>query len=221
VQDSIRQYILDNKLRAGEPLPPEMNLCKQLGVSRTSVREAVKALESVGVLETRRGAGVFVRAFSFDPLIENMSYGLLFELRELADLLEVRRVLEVGMIGTAMQAMSDDQRSQLQQIVARMRAHAERGESFMEEDRKFHRCLFANLNNKTLLRLLDTFWLTFRKAAEHTDLGNVDPIQTYRDHAAILDAVLSGDIERVRETLEQHYAGIVERLTRARQEQQP
>src|SRR5688500_15038392 len=105
VQDAVRAFILDNKLRAGDPLPPETDLARQLGVSRNSVREAVKAMESLGILETGRGSGLFVRAFAFDPRLDNLSYGLLFDLQELAELLEIRRVLETGMIDAAMQAM--------------------------------------------------------------------------------------------------------------------
>ncbi|SUW30856.1 GntR family transcriptional regulator [Brucella abortus] len=61
VQESLRAYIEDNGLQAGAPLPPEGELAARLGVSRNSVREAIKALESVGVLESRRGIGVFVK----------------------------------------------------------------------------------------------------------------------------------------------------------------
>ena len=65
VQESLRSYIAENRLEAGAALPPEGELAQQLGVSRNSVREGIKALESVGVLEVRRGSGVFVMAFSF------------------------------------------------------------------------------------------------------------------------------------------------------------
>ena len=69
VQESLRSYIAENHLEAGAPLPAEGDLAQQLGVSRNSVRESIKALESVGVLEVRRGSGVFVKAFSFEPLL--------------------------------------------------------------------------------------------------------------------------------------------------------
>ena len=76
VRESLRRHIDENRLEAGDPLPPEGDLAQQLGVSRNSVREAIKALESLGVLEMRRGVGVFVKAFSFEPLLENLTYGL-------------------------------------------------------------------------------------------------------------------------------------------------
>ncbi len=215
VQDAIRAYILDNKLRAGDALPPETDLAKQLGVSRNSVREAVKAMESLGILETRRGSGLFVRAFSFDPLLENLSYGLLFDLRELAELLEIRQTLETGLIEAALRVMPSSAVEALGAVVAAMAELANRGENFADEDRRFHQVLFAPLGNLTLLKLLDVFWLTYREASRHTDMRNPDLISTYQDHAAIYEAVAAGDVTEARAALDRHYAGIANRLARA------
>lgn len=215
VLDAIRAFILDNKLQAGDPLPPETELARQLGVSRNSVREAVKAMESLGILETRRGSGLFVRAFSFDPLLENLLYGLLFDLRELAELLEIRRVLETGLVASAMRAMPHPAVESLGMVVGAMAERAKKGENFADEDRRFHQVLFESLGNQTLLKLLDVFWLTYREASRHTDMHNPDPIQTAQDHAAIYDAVAAGDAAEARAALDRHYAGITRRLARA------
>jgi DNA-binding FadR family transcriptional regulator len=218
VQDAVRAFILDNKLRAGDPLPPETDLARQLGVSRNSVREAVKAMESLGILETRRGSGLFVRAFSFDPLLENLSYGLLFDLQELAELLEIRRVLETGMIDAAMQAMPPAAVADLNAVVTAMGARAHRGESFPEEDRRFHQVLFEPLGNQMLLKLLDVFWLTFQEASRHVDLLNPYVVPTYQDHTAIAAAVADGNVEEARAALDRHYAGLTDRLARVQEQ---
>lgn len=217
VQDVIKNYILENNLAAGAPLPPEAELARQLGVSRSSVREAVKALESLGILESRRGSGLFVQDFSFEPLLENLPYGLLFALPQLADLLAVRRVLETGMAGAALAVITPAQLTQLRLLTQQMLARAERGETFPDEDREFHATLFANLENQVLLKLLDTFWLTFHKAAQLTDLQDRDPLRTYRDHVAILESVEAGEAEQVRLALDQHYLSLEERLKQAQQ----
>lgn len=215
VLEAIRAYILENKLRAGDALPPEGDLARQLGVSRNSVREAVKAMESLGILETRRGSGLFVRAFSFEPLLENLPYGLLFDLRELAELLEIRRTLETGLIGETMAAMPASATQALAEVVAAMETRANRGENFPEEDRRFHQVLFEPLGNQMLLKLLDVFWLTFREASKHADMDNPDPIPIYRDHAAIYEAVAAGEVEAARAALDQHYHWLTERLAKA------
>lgn len=215
VQDSIQQYVIENGLRAGDALPSESELGRQLNVSRTSVREAVKALESLGVLESRRGSGVFVRAFSFSPLLENLPYGMLFDLGELSELLAVRKALELSMIEDALSLMTDDDRNRVREITAAMGKQAERGEMFVAEDRQFHHALFVSLGNATLLKLLDAFWLAFRKASERKTLGTTDPLRTYRDHVKVMEAVVAGDIGKARLALKQHYAGIEVRLQEA------
>jgi len=89
-QEEIKSYIIEHSLKPGAPLPPETDLAQQLGIGRNSVREAVKALEALGILEARAGTGLFVRTFSFDSILDNLEYGLHFEIKRLADVLEVR-----------------------------------------------------------------------------------------------------------------------------------
>jgi len=220
VQDFVKNYILENNLQAGDPLPPEMELARGLGISRNSVREAVKALESLGVLETRHGSGLFVRDFSFDPLLDNLPYGLLFDLEQLADLQEVRRLLEVGIIEDALNTISERQLAELQVVMDEMQARARRGQSVFEQDREFHRVLFQHLNNRVLSKLLDVFWETFHKAAILTDVEqDANPMHNYRNHAAILEAILARDVARARGALHQHYTDFESRLRRAQHKQ--
>ena len=94
----IKEYVLAHGLKGGDALPPEGRLAQELGISRTSVREAVKALESLGILEARPGVGLFVRSFSFDPIIDNLGYSLTFDKHRLAELLAVRKQLEAGFV---------------------------------------------------------------------------------------------------------------------------
>src|SRR5215471_3539788 len=66
IQEEIKGYVIRNNLRPGDPLPSEGDLARQLGIGRNSVREAVKSLEVLGILEARAGSGLFVKSFSFD-----------------------------------------------------------------------------------------------------------------------------------------------------------
>jgi DNA-binding FadR family transcriptional regulator len=216
VQESIKNYILDNNLPPGAPLPPETELANQLGVSRSSVREAAKALESVGILETRHGSGLFVRPFSFDPLLENLPYGMVSDLSELDDLLQVREGLETAMIEQAVKVIPQEQFKVLDSLILNMRIKAENGETFPEEDRAFHRALFEPLENRLLIKLLDIFWITFHKVSRGVDLPRNELMQTYRDHAAILEAVKAGDVEQTRRSLQNHYHGIEGRVAQTK-----
>lgn len=212
VQDAIREYILDNALQPGDPMLPETELAKQLGVSRNSVREAVKSLEGMGILEARRGSGLYVREFSWDPLLDNLAYDLMQDIRSLAELLEIREVLEAGLLNEAIRELTDDQRRDLQALVESMKARATRGENPFEEDRAFHNTMFRELNNITLLRLLDIFWLALRRASERADLDGHDYLDTYRSHRYLLDTLVAGDVEAAQNALREHYRVIRDRL---------
>jgi DNA-binding FadR family transcriptional regulator len=208
VQESLRAYIRDNALKAGDPLPPEAFLAQNLGVGRNSVREAIKALESLGILETRRGIGVFVAAFSFKPLLDNLAYGLQETLRDVEELREIRRVLETGLIQKTVEMISDDDLAELRRLTEAMRRRAERSESFAAEDQQFHQMLFRCQNNRMLSALIDIFWLAFNKASDFANLDNPTPLATWRDHHAIVEAVAAKDVEAARRRLDDHYSGI-------------
>ncbi len=208
VQESLKQYIEDNQLKAGDPLPPETFLAQQLGVGRNSMREAIKALESLGILETRRGIGVFVKEFSFKPLLDNLAYGLQDSLRDVEELREIRRVLETGLIGRTVEMIGAADLAELRLQTARMKQRAERNESFALEDQRFHQLLFRCQNNRMLSRLIDIFWIAFNKASDFNNLDNPNPLDTWRDHHEIVEAIANKDVEQARSRLDAHYLGI-------------
>ena len=216
VQNAIKNYISEKGLKAGDSLLPETELAKGLGVSRNSVREAVKALESLGILETRRGVGVFIRHFSFDPILDNLPFARMQDLKELSDLLEVRQILETGMLAKVIDTMTDARLEELNHILQRMQAKAERSEPFRDEDREFHKTLLQAAGNDVLLKLLDMFWLLFSKTSQYAHLEDQYPWQTYQDHVAIVAAVSRRSLDEARTALTSHYAGISQRLELAR-----
>lgn len=215
VQAAVRAYILDNDLRPGDPLPSESQMSEQLGVSRNLLRESLRALESLGIVEIRRGSGYFVRDFTFDPLVSSLNYGLMFGMRELSEVLEVRRALEDAFIEQAIADMNAGQIADLERILDNMRAAAERGEAFAEHDRAFHQTLFENLGNQVLLKMIDMFWLTFHEASARFELTDQDPAWTYQLHVPIVDAIKRGDAAEARHYLAEHHAGLTNRMRRA------
>lgn len=212
VVNAIKTYISENDFQSGDPFLSETELAKRLGVSRNSVREAVKALESLGILETRRGIGVFIKDFSLDPILDNLPFALMKDLKELSDLLEIRQVLETGMIAKVIPTITEITLVELNDVLNRMRLRAEKDEPFREEDREFHKILFQNADNDTLLKLLDMFWLLFSRTSQYANLTDQYPLQTYQDHVAIVDAVVKEDGEAARLALEKHYAGVSGRI---------
>jgi DNA-binding FadR family transcriptional regulator len=216
VQESVKTFIDDNGLGPGSALPPEGEIAQALGVSRNSVREAVKALESVGILETRRGVGIFVSDFSFAPLLDNLAFGLRGSLDDIDDLLEIRRVLEEGLIAKAVSLSGEKDVEALRRVTAAMRAKAEKGLPFSEEDQEFHQLLLRPAGNRMLTRLNDVFWQAFYKVSDFVSLDGADNMATWRDHEAIVEAVAARDPAAVRERLARHYEGISRRLAGSR-----
>ena len=212
VQEAIRDTIIRQRLKPGDALPAETELARQLGVGRNSVREAVKSLETLGILEVRRGSGLYVRDFSLEPLLNGLPYAIMSDLETLTEVFEVRRIFEVGVIEEAMQSMPSATHRDLRTAVEEMGAKARAGETFPDEDREFHRLLFEHMENSILRILLDTFWQVFQNAALSEVVHDIDVNHTYRDHVAILDAVLAGDAAAARAALDSHYEGLRERL---------
>ncbi len=219
VQESIKSFIIDNGLEAGDSLPSENELSKQLDVSRNLVREAVRGLEALGIVDIRRGSGLYVSNFTMQQLMINIDYSIQFELQELKELFSIRRALETGMVSDAIRVRTPETESELKQILDIMRVKAESGQPFPVEDRRFHQCLFENLNNQTLLHILDSFWLTLNKTDQVIGLQDRNPLWTYELHIPIVDAFVKGDVDAIRDAIQQHYANLENRLIRLNDDQ--
>jgi DNA-binding FadR family transcriptional regulator len=212
-QQAIRDFILRHRLKANDPLPPEGQLAQELGISRTSVREAVKALESLGVLESRSGVGLRVRAFSLQPLVENLGYGIELDDASLLELLHVRRQLEAGFIAEVAPRLTPERLRVLRSVADRMGVRAMRGQDFPEEDQFFHRALYDGVGNRLLTQLVDTFWLVARRMRERARLqADPDPVRAWEDHRRIVEALESGDGAAAGAAMHAHFAAIAGRI---------
>jgi len=200
---AIRAFIVERGLRPGDALPSEAELAALLDVGKTSVREGLRRLEAHGVVEVRRGKGLFVGTFSFGPLIEQLPYGLQADSVPLAQLLQTRRALEEGLIGEVAKVITDDELTHLDALVEKMRANAEDGRVPAEVDQAFHQALFAPLHNPFVLQLIDVFWTIFGKASDHVVHELRRP--TAEDHAAIVDALRSGDRAAMTGAVARHF----------------
>ena len=152
----IRNMIQTGELGPGARLPPEHQLAAQIGLSRSGVREAVKALASARVLDVRRGDGTYVTSLAPRLLLEGL--GLAVELLRddtLLEVVEVRRLLEPLATGLAAVRMSDAHLDQLGAILERMRGAADDVEHLVQFDIEFHHTVLAASGNETLTSLLD------------------------------------------------------------------
>lgn len=208
VQDALKDYVIQNGFKPGDALPSETALAQQLGVSRTSLREAIKGLETIGILESRRGSGVYVGSFSFDPLVEVLPYGLMIDTTAIGELLDVRCTLELALVERTIASRTPEQLERLRGALERFRVAAEAAEPLDGPDRAFHQHLVENLGNRVLSSLIDVFWRTYHRASQRIDLVNAAPLDTYRDHVAIYQAFAAGDVDATKATIDRHYDGI-------------
>lgn len=152
----IRSMIQSGELPPGSRLPPEPQLAAQMGLSRSGVREAVKALESARILDVRRGDGTYVTSLAPRLLLEGL--GLAVELLQddtLLEVMEVRRMLEPVATSVAALRMSDDDLDELRRLLDDMRAAADDHEKLIQVDTEFHRTVIAATGNETLTSLMD------------------------------------------------------------------
>jgi GntR family transcriptional regulator, transcriptional repressor for pyruvate dehydrogenase complex len=152
----IRSMIRSGELPPGSRLPPEPQLAAKIGLSRSGVREAVKALETARVLDVRRGDGTYVTSLAPHLLLEGLGFAVeLLRDDTLLEVMEVRRLLEPAATGLAATRMSDAALDDLGQILDDMRAASGDPEKLVRYDTAFHRAVIAATGNETLTSLLD------------------------------------------------------------------
>jgi len=215
LQDRLKEYILANKLQAGDPLPTEAQLADQLGVSRAAVREGLRSLESLGLIYSRRGEGRYVRGFNLDPILENLHYSLLFDTEDAREMIEVREQLEIGFIGAAIAVMDSETLSDLRALVIAMRQRAQSGEYFLDKDLEFHATIYRPINNHVLSKLLDVFQAIYRNLRDRSLLVTRDPVVEVNYHEEILGAIEARNPELARQLIHDHFMGVKQRISEA------
>lgn len=207
------QLILDRKLRPGALLPTEAELMEELGVSRNSVREALKALQALDIVEIRHGYGTYVGQASLMPLADGLTFRTLVQLADdthaLAEILQVREVLEEGLVRRVAVLLTDDELSQLEALVRKMEESAGTGAAFPDLDREFHETLYRSLGNELVPQLLGAFWNVFHRVAGVRGWArDPAPEVTVRRHRDIVTALRARDVERAQRAMADHFRGI-------------
>lgn len=213
IQREVMQLILDQGLRAGAPLPTETELMNDLGVSRNSVREALKALQALDIVEIRHGYGTYVGEASMTPFVDGLTFRTLARPDDptaaLAEILQVREVLEAGLISRVAELLTEEELDRLEAVVTEMETAGDDGRSFPELDSRFHELLYASLGNPLVPQLLGAFWTVFRRVAVvrgWTD--DITPEVTARRHRDILTALRVRDVEGAQRAMADHFRGI-------------
>ena len=218
VSDYVKQYILENDLNGGDPLPPETHLVQELGVGRSSVREAIKSLQSLGIVEVRRGDGLYVREYNMDPILETLTFSMRSDPVRFQELLQVRIWLETAVIREAVQEINDEGIAELTAIMNTWQERVDSGKDHVDLDKQFHIVLYGSVNNRTLMKLFDVFWAAFDELRFKTIIEG-KPATTIRQHLGVLEAVKLRDPELAAQRLIEHFDYVIVHAHRAVAEQ--
>lgn len=212
----IKDMILAGELKPGDRLPPEKELSEALGLSRSSLREAVKALEIIHVLDVRRGDGTYVTSLKPEVLLGAMSF--MADIHQDASVLElfaVRRILEPAAAAMACGRVTPADVARLRSLLAEVAAGTS-VDDLVAHDLIFHRSVCELSGNAYLTSLLDTLsgsTLRARVWRGLTEEGSVE--RTLTEHRGIVDALESGDAELVSSRVTVHVSGVAAWLQRA------
>jgi GntR family transcriptional regulator, transcriptional repressor for pyruvate dehydrogenase complex len=215
VMHAIEQRILSGQLRPSDSLPTERELAQQFNVSRTAVREAIKALEQAGLVTVRHGRGVVVAAASQARVADSIARFLRVENSPLWAVVELRGILETEVAPLAAQRRTADDLAQLSALVARMEQLIDAPTEYVETDLEFHRALVASAHNPLFEVVLDPF----RSALRHSrNIGATVPNAPKRSivsHRRILEAVRAGDATAARQEMRVHFQQLADFLSEA------
>ncbi|KRW96762.1 GntR family transcriptional regulator [Paracoccus sp. MKU1] len=216
--EEIKRLILKNGLRPGDAIPTEPELCEKLGVSRSSVREAIRALATLDIVEVRHGHGTVVGEMRLKPLVETLVFrGVLSagdELAALREVVELRLALDLALADQVIEQHRGKSSPVLANLVQQMLTHAEAGRSFLAEDRRFHTELLAPIGNQLAGQLVAAFWDIHSAVLPRLGLAlPADILLTAKAHGDILAAAESGDTQAYRAAIIAHYEPLLRMLS--------
>ena len=180
----VKQMIAEGRLKSGDQLPPERDLAEKFVVSRTSVREALRALESLGLIEIRPGEGTFIREVSVEALIEPLALVMASQRGAIAELFEARRLLEPAIAALAA------------------------GNTGLAQDAAFHAAIGVAAHNAAITRIAHAIMDLLTQSREESLNTPGRPQRSHQDHCRILGAIRAHDERAAQQAMLDHLAAV-------------
>jgi GntR family transcriptional repressor for pyruvate dehydrogenase complex len=200
----VRELIQAGELHRGERLPSERELCEQLGVSRTVVREAIKMLCASGLVKVRLGVGTFIAEEPANILEGTLNYANDQEARKISDLQQVREVLEPAAAALAAQNAKPEDIQKIEQAILDMERSMLNGYRYVEADKGFHLALAEATHNSILVILVnsivDLLQEVMRLAIDSPGAGERSSVY----HRRILEAIIARDVDEACNAMTEH-----------------
>lgn len=207
VAKQLQSRIVD-KLKPGDMLPPERELVRRFGVSRSSIRDAIRSLEAVGLLEPRQGVGTVVCEPSVDAIVNPVTNVLLEKRKAIHDLLDVRSVLEPALARRAALHASPEQVAELGAILDRQQEKVHQGELTTDEDSSFHYTIAVAANNDVMLKLVHVLMDVLHETRERSLQVGGRQEKSLAGHRRILAALKQGDADAAEAAMRRHLSEI-------------
>ncbi len=212
IAQSLLTLIKEKQLRPGDRLPPERELAAMMKVSRPSLREALRALQIMNIIDNRQGSGTYVTSLEPERLVEHLD--IIFTLNDSTyfELFQARRILEVGASELAARTITDEEIGELEICLDKAADSIGDPEVFLEIDLDLHRRIVEATRNKILalfMRSISQLSIySRRRTGEHIDMRR----QTIDDHRAIVQALKSRDPAAARHAMLDHLSHVEERM---------
>jgi len=206
--ESIKALIVSGDLGSGDALPPERDLAVRLGISRPSVREALRVLTAMNVIESRHGGGTYVTSLDPRLLARPINFLLQIEPRTFMDLFDVRQVLEVAAARMAAPKMTDDLVSELQELADAAAVALTRPARYSELDFELHTKIIESTGNPIYLSLYESIADLLLESRRRTARIPAVRRQAHNDHLAIVAALRERDPEGAARAMQNHLAGM-------------
>jgi GntR family transcriptional regulator, transcriptional repressor for pyruvate dehydrogenase complex len=209
VAQQIERLIL-KKLRPGDKLPSERELAETLRVSRSSIRDAIRSLELMGLVEPRQGAGTIVREISADRLGNPFANALKRRRELVSELLDFRKMLEPPLAARAATHASPDEVSEMEEILRRQEEKQGQGDAAVAEDAEFHYGIALASGNSVVLKVLDIIMDLLRDTRERSLQVEGRAQKSLAGHRRILAAIKRRDAEAAKAAMRRHIEDVEE-----------
>ena len=205
VLERIKEALIHNELRPGDFLPSEEELTRNLGVGKSSVREAVKMLQAMGIAEVRRGQGTIIREKFGEDMLNPLIFRLIVENADISDLVDLRMMFEPAYTIRAMERATPEDIENIEETVREFEEVIERGEQTAEDDIAFHMAILEATHNPLVIRIGETI-LSLFKASISRSMREI-PDTALTDHKRILEAFKSGDPAELQSAILKSFEG--------------
>ncbi|MBN1534796.1 MAG: FadR family transcriptional regulator [Spirochaetes bacterium] len=212
IANRLLTLIKEKQLRPGDRLPPERELALQMKVSRPSLREALRALQMMHIIENRQGSGNYVASLEPEQLVEHLDIVFALDDSTYHDLFQARRILETAVAEMAATNITDEELQRMEESVSRSAGLINDPEAFLEADMELHEMILRASGN----RVLPVFMRSINKISvmSRRRTGDFPEVrrQTARDHKMIVQALRTRDPEKARQAMLVHLRNVEKKM---------